>query len=94
MKIPRRQFLHLAAGAVSLPAVSQNRALFGAAATKGERAFCGAATGGVDSPLWVKSGALLPCPLSASTSCGHGPSSESDVMGQLRPPALQKEDRG
>ena len=54
MKIPR----HLTAGAVSLPAVSQNRALFGAAATKGERAFCGAATGGVDSPLWVMGGCI------------------------------------
>jgi hypothetical protein len=31
-----------------------NPALFGAATTKGERAFCDAATGGVESPLWVQ----------------------------------------
>src|SRR5258708_20713827 len=28
--------------------------------------------------------------MSAATSCGHGPSSESDVMGHNPPPALQK----
>ena len=44
-------------------------------------------------PVATECGALLHARMSAATSCGHVPSSESDVKGHKQPPALQKRSR-